>query len=122
MRYDPADPYSLEQLVRRVEKGATLLDEHYVRWEDAIDLETLDIEHSDLCVLGQIGHHPEFSNGKDYHQMLPIIFADWTGDITESAETHGFDIETGGTFWQEQYEALTREWSRVIKERKEVHA
>jgi hypothetical protein len=122
MRYDPSDPFSEEQLRRRVHKGAELLDEHYVRWEDAINLETLNVEHTDRCVLGQIGHHPEFSNGKDYHQMLPIIFADWTGDALESAEAHGFDIEAGGKFWTEEYEALTREWSRVVKERKDTHA
>jgi len=122
MNYDPNDSYHEEWIARRVKKGADLLDEHYVRWEDEIDTTILSTETTDRCVLGQIGRSKELSSGhSDYHDMVPIIFADWTGDANESAQAHGFDIE-GGDYWAEEYHALDIAWLGAIKERKEAHA
>lgn len=125
MKYDPTDPRAQEDIERRVKRGATHLDELYDRWEDAIDLKTLSLDNSDLCILGQIGHHPEFSNGKDYFDMLPFIFPDAEGSVDEHGNSareavaveHGLDVEGHTHYWEDEYAALTKEWAVVIKER-----
>lgn len=117
MNFNPSDPHSLDQVRERVRKGAELLDETYDRWWDAIDLDTLEIDHTDHCILGQLGKDSRFGSG-DYNHMRSLVFADWTGDEAESAEAHGFDIVGGNQYWEEEYAALTDEWKTPINERK----
>ncbi len=119
MTFKPNDPYELERVQRRVKLGTTLLDEHYDRWHEAIDLAKLNMELTDRCVIGQISGHPDFGRpGRDYNDLLPFLFSDWTGDEAESAAAHGFDI-AGGEYWTEEYAALGHEWSGIIKERQD---
>jgi len=118
MSFDPNDPYELDRIQWRVKKGTELLDEHYDRWEDAITVSELQMDSTDSCVVGQIAKHPMFGRvGNDYNDLLPLLFGDWTGDDSESAYAHGFDI-AGGEFWTEEYEALGHEWAKVIEGRK----
>ncbi len=117
MTYDPTDPFAQGEIENRVKLGSELLDEHYVRWEEAIDLDTLSLELSDRCILGQIGGHKDFSGNRDFHGMIPLIFGD-TDLIDQAVANHGFDIIGGGEWWEAEYAALTKAWTSAITERK----
>lgn len=56
-----------EDLTLAVKKGAHLLDEKYPEWHQSIDLDTLNLQRADLCVLGQLGraHYGSFDSEVD---------------------------------------------------------
>ena len=119
MTYDPTDPFAQQEIENRVKLGSELLDEHYTHWEEAISLDTLDLEDSTTCPLGQIGGHKDFSGNKNFFGMVPLIFANTDpGHIDQMVFDHGFDIIGGGDYWVEEYEALTKAWTSAITERK----
>lgn len=113
MTYDPIDPFRGDQIRWRVKKGVELLDDHYDQWANAIDLDELDMETTRFCVLGQLGVD---TGDHTYNEMLDLLYSDWTGDQSESAQAHGFDTQVG-EHYEAEYKALDREWARVIKER-----
>jgi hypothetical protein len=82
-----------------VDKGATLLDERYPdTWYDKIDLDTLDLSTTDLCVLGQL-------YGSYYVGRRTL------GLTRGGAAELGFD----------GLEELTDAWRRLIIERKNAN-
>ena len=117
MTYDATDPFAQQEIENRVKLGSELLDEHYTHWEEAISLDTLDLEDSTMCPLGQIGMHRE--EGSNFHGMVPLVFANTDpGHIDQMVYEHGFDIIGGGEWWEAEYAALTKAWTSAITERK----
>ncbi len=117
--YNPTNPFAQGEVENRVKLGVELLDEHYDRWEDAINLEALDLENAYLCVLGQIGSHSHFSGNRDFHTMLPLVFANTEPEhMDRVVYEHGFDIIGAGEYWSEEYDALEKAWTSAITERK----
>lgn len=112
----------MSTVAERVAAGAAFLDEHDPGWwrEDArpaIELAILDLESGCQCVLGQLypcTGNPYFSYTEARHH-LSLTAPD--------AESLGFDTitryddEAGN---DEEYDALTAEWKRVIVERRTV--
>lgn len=90
----------------RVELGAAWLDENRPGWLDRIDLDTLSVEHCDLCILGQI--YGDYCDAPDEAKYASI------GDATPSRD-RGFNAYSGR---DEEYEALTVEWRRLIESRR----
>lgn len=68
-------------VIERVERGATLLDEHVPGWYARVDLATLDVAHPCACVLGQL-----FGN---YYAAAALNLVDHD---TLVAVSHGFDV------------------------------
>lgn len=93
-------------IAKRVAGGVAILDRDVPGWADAIDLNTLDIESTCDCVIGQLFRRPEDASGRykpelgfDCEQRYPITDA---------------ELARRGR----EYKALTREWLRVIVERR----
>lgn len=110
----------IDDVRERIQRGAELLDDHYTRWEDAIDTSILELADVLKCVLGQIGGDPEFHGQRDYDAMLPIVFPETEthDERREISASHGFDVTTDAWDAEQEYEALTHEWVRLIEERK----
>ena len=111
----------MSTVAERVAAGA-YLDEHDPEWwrpdvERAIDLDTLNLESSNNCVLGQ---RCPVENADDeylaYASYLaeipedrPFTIDNWAVPLGFQADPHAFKTE---------YKALTAEWTRVITERR----
>ena len=108
----------------RVAAGAAFLDEHDPDWwradvERAIDLETLNLESSNNCILGQRcpleGHLPD--RYMAYGSMLAGIRGNGFA-VDAWARPLGFQADPDSDQWEGEYDLLTVEWSRVIRERR----
>jgi hypothetical protein len=64
------DAVSDELLRERVERGAEYLDEDWPDWPERIDLETLDLNGGDRCVLGQL-----FGGFREGREILGLSLA-----------------------------------------------
>ena len=97
----------------RVAKGAALLDEKRPGWVDRIDLDTLDIDNCEDCVLGQAFeaevHDDENCGYTDGLEALGIPSG-------RPEEDFGFDAHRA------DQASLTAEWKRVITARREASA
>lgn len=90
-----------------VAKGAALLDEKRPAWFKTIDLELLDMENFEHCIIGQVagtfastGFHNEL-NDLDLHG--------------NQAFDYGFDMPT----YQSQWAHLQDRWYQAIVERRQ---
>lgn len=63
----------------RVRAGMALLDKERPDWRDAINLDELDLQHCEKCILGQV-----FSNFMAGCRIL---------GITGKANSYGFDVD-----------------------------
>lgn len=102
----------------RVKAGAKWLDELYPDWRNRIDIGKLDMGHSCLCVLGQLGgSYREVMLKRslderacadmgftfhmdDIHHCVPpgvflILKQLWIEDIQRGGETRAYDDATG---------------------------
>jgi hypothetical protein len=105
-------------LADRVAQGAALLDFKVPGWEQRINLDTLDIQMTTACVLGQVfGDHVDpYEYGADYlllhdayqHPDAPVMVAH---GFAAPDTLHDPDVEA--TVWAD----LTAEWKRVIRQR-----
>lgn len=135
-------------IAERVSNGSAWLDEHYPDWWKSIDLGTLKVSSCHLCVLGQVytGHIPADERleilGQVLNRMAAVspfesrtydeslnrgtsggfnVLYDYHG-MNNMAPRLGFSIdwEWIGS-WRsvnDQYEALTDEWTKVIISRR----
>lgn len=94
--------------VQAVAKGVAVLTERFGhKWFRSVDLDKLDMQNGDNCVLGQMipGFH--------FAKTAQVVF----GDSSEGAAMdHGFNVF--GSDAKHTYSDLTREWTRVISEAK----
>lgn len=94
-------------LADRVAEGVKMLDALQPGWYKEIDLEILDLEGTDTCVLGQL--YGGWVEGTEY---LGI-------DGDRYLQSHyGFELteeEYSGPRWL--FEALTDEWRKVIADK-----
>jgi hypothetical protein len=95
------DMIDIESLQVRVDKGEALFDEKRPGWYLEVDINTLDINDTGLCVLGQV-----YGN---YWTAVDILF----GGSCGTARDHGFDFYDS---LDEQAE-LTAEWVKRINAR-----
>jgi hypothetical protein len=98
-------------------RGVWFLDEHVPGWEDQIDLDTLDLNSTERCVLAQLwlAQHPRTrARGHAYDRMLTLLklpeeVALSLGFLAEDTDTYDGDLAL--------YERLTKAWKRVIRRR-----
>lgn len=90
-----------EDLILTVKKGAHLLDEKYPKWHESIDLDTLELQRADLCVLGQLGraHYGSYDSEVGYLGINP--------------REYGFDLPMEWT--EDGWEELTALWVNQIR-------
>lgn len=130
----------MSTVTERVAAGAAFLDERDPDWwkadvERPINLGALDLARGDSCVLGQrcpaaalaawLGAPPEFSDDHEfrynaYAQLLSgLPSAGEATELNEWAAAFGFQaLQSSGIYTREDYDALTREWRRVIAARR----
>lgn len=87
-------------LTERVKRGAKLLDTKYRYWYLSVDLDTLDINCTFRCVLGQL--YGRYRTGKSL-----------IGVPESKAFDYGFNLPTGTRPFVSK--ALTRTWKKEIK-------
>jgi hypothetical protein len=104
-------------------RGVRFLDEHVPGWEHEIDLDTLDLDSTERCVLGQLwlaGHPRARARGNAYVKMLTLLKLP-----AEVASSFGFDTESDDTeddtYDDDLYDRLTKAWKRVIRRRLKAH-
>ena len=90
-------------LVReRVARGVEWLNSQDPDWRLKVDVETFDIYDPRMCVLGQVFDGKSTRSGYDYaFEALGML--DYCG--------HGFDADYEIRY---EYEAVRREWARVL--------
>lgn len=128
-------------IAERVAAGAQFLDEQDPDWwradvDQAIDLDRLDMGEGDACVLGQrcpletltawLGGPPR--DNYDYEYLFHAYAEKLTGlpsgglnreALDAWAVAHGFNRASGTVDGgAAEYDALTAEWARVIRERR----
>lgn len=90
-----------ETVAARVAAGAAWLDENRPGWEGSIDLETLDMQNSCRCILGQL-------DGDFYDALARMCFSEKVRGAWSVA--HGF--EPG---WDDPWSALDEAWISLVK-------
>ena len=86
----------------RVETGASYLDTHNPGWDNRIEVSSLDIQHANRCVLGQL--YGNFTRGR--------IVLKLSEDMSLQ---NGFSTEIG---YKENERLLTVAWRKLIKKRR----
>lgn len=111
--------FATHAVAERVAQGAALLDIKQPGWEHRIDLDTLDIQTSTTCVLGQVfcGEDDPYEYGADYLLLHDAV----ENPDAPVMVAHGFDApdslhdpDVEATPWTD----LTAEWRRVILQRR----
>lgn len=129
-------------ITERVAKGAAFLDEHFTGWWERIDLNTLNIDSCDNCVLGQLWcTAPQEEQGQIVAQAVQSMVAKrWDlqmahqimreqtpyGRIATAYEelnlsgTWDLGFNYGNPTYADLDEAqdLTDEWTRVVIQRR----
>lgn len=128
----------MSTITGRVAAGAAFLDEHDPEWwradaERAIDLDRLNLNYGDSCILGQrcpmetlrfhLGYEPD-EEDDDYEFKYVAYAGEISGlpttgvrDALEAwAVSHGFNKPFGND--KAEYTDLTAEWRRVIEMRR----
>lgn len=101
-----------EQRAERVERGAALLDERRLGWDEFTDLDRLDMASHTNDVLGQ--EYGSYSVG--VRKLFPADSPYSFGFNAPFARAHGFDVEVGAD--ADAYAALTVAWRELIEARK----
>lgn len=103
----------------RVRAGVALLDDRKPGWANRVDVDRLEMQACDRCVLGQL-----FG---DFHEGMERLVPDHWDISPEPAITYGFDAEPlGPGEWVDRgrlrfdYRMLRRLWTYVIRQRQEA--
>lgn len=99
VRYDSA-----AAALRKIEKGAALLNEKKPHWYDDIDLGSLELADDTACVLGQL--FGAYEDGVKYLFTEPLFTE---RELCAVSAEHGFD--TDGVV---SYMVLTALWTELI--------
>lgn len=97
-----------------VAEGAAALDESIPGWHNLIDLDSLEMQDSCNCVVGQIAGRKLNLDENDwlfFEDALDEVFGERTNYYW--ARRHGFDATP-----LVEYDELAAEWTRVILERR----
>lgn len=98
----------MSTIAERVQAGCEWLDKIRPGWDRDIDLTVLDLSDCTVCVVGQL------TDGESEAGIWALM-ADYPGDSDDA-----WPIELGFNDVEEQYEALTGEWYRVIRARRQA--
>jgi hypothetical protein len=107
----------------RVARGAAALDERKPGWNEQIDLDVLDLNNCNNCILGQLyGHYagaPQALKWLDPLDVAGYIAPDYGFDRRPSLFVGDADYRAlAEEAADAEYDALTEEWRRVITARR----
>jgi hypothetical protein len=112
-----------QSIAKRVAQGAALLDKKRPNWWREIDVDSLDIQSTCGCVLGQLGRtafpmaqHPY--DGGLFLVGLPSYHSRAYGFDVSSDADEAATIDEEDRLARNEYTALTAEWKRVIEARR----
>lgn len=119
-------------ITERVAAGAAFLDQADPEWwradvERAIGLDTLDLGSGSRCILGQRCPVDVYSASELGDTRYAALAKRWSGSIFDDpadkwAQARGFQAgnpaSEGELRSEPEYDALTAEWARVIRERR----
>jgi hypothetical protein len=106
-----------DSIETRVARGVALLDEKVCDWVQRINLDFLNIEACEDCILGQLGDEGvEYTAFEDAAVALIGADAFQYNSNAQSLIDHGFSDHRGGGIGA--FNALTAEWKRVILARR----
>jgi hypothetical protein len=100
--------------VSRVARGVAFLNARVPGWEERVDLNTLDIQHLEHCVLGQL-----FG---DYVIGVEELGLKEEGDRLDEVSVHSLGFQASGDEGQPTYADLTEAWKAIIEERRALVA
>lgn len=104
-----------DTIPERVARGVALLDEKHPGWWERIDVDRLNLRSGCNCVLGQTWDGDYAGSSTAYMHHLDALLPE------ESYRDYefGFDAEAeDGEEQDDEYDALTAEWRRVILARR----
>jgi len=107
----------MTDLNTRIERGAAFLDGREPGWWQRIDLETLDLDESCRCVLGQLATDlgdPERGVWPRVCDQFGVRATGWDNDDNGRAR----DIDLGFITDGEYVEELTAAWRALIEARR----
>lgn len=119
--------FTAEMAHAAVEKGAAWLDERDPEWAERIDLELLDLQDGEFCMLGQeaerlVGPHPRDlpkAGNEGYWRVLDSLgygpFSSW--QVERGFDVPHHEIGRGGLPSEAAYEMLTIAWREYIRQR-----
>jgi hypothetical protein len=100
-------------------RGVAFLDEHIPGWEKQIDLDTLDLNATDRCVLAQLwlAEHPRTRQRTyAFSRMVKALRLS-----EEDTDRLGFDVVEADDYdygdYERRFDRLTKAWQRVIRRR-----
>jgi len=96
--------------VSRVERGVAFLDQRMPDWVERVDLNTLDTQHLERCVLGQL-----FG---DYVIGVEELGLKEEGDRLDEVSVYSLGFQASGDEGQPTYADLTEAWRAAILERR----
>lgn len=108
-----------EAVRKRVQRGATYLDDFDPGWHRRVDSETLELDDGQHCILGQL--HGEFRLGLGRSHLISMSSAP---RASLSPVAYGFKcVENVPEDWQAlDYELLNTAWSKAVRTRQEADA
>lgn len=104
----------MSTVAERVAAGAAFLDEHDPGWDQRIDLDSLDLDHTCKCILGQA-----FADETEWHNRCYDSGYDYAVnrfDLLRGGADFGFDTSDD----YEPYGPLAAGWKRLITARREA--
>lgn len=103
-----------QDTIDRVDRGARYLDQDQPGWHDRIDLDTLDMNNVERCVLGQLGTF--YSGNLIQWRISNEATIEWLDErgfwiLDYKVDDDGKGVKT--------YRQLTVEWTRLIEQRRD---
>lgn len=113
------------EMEKSVKLAADVLDEMYPRWEEAIKLDSLVMEDSTSCILGQLAGsmNNEFTYGED-EKFYEDLFSEVAERVKDDGEVlAAFDLDATEDAFEAAYRydgwrTLGEVWKRTIKARR----
>ena len=108
---------------RRVERGAAYLDSVKPNWADRVDLRSLDMDDSYLCVAGQVfgayGRLPYLAERREMSDEL-FLRGLWKAARRVERERERWAVAHGFNFhiYSARIRVSEEEWAKVIEKRK----
>jgi hypothetical protein len=124
-KYYSWDRARVEEAIRRVNKGAFLLDEKKEDWLDRVMPENLNMANGNFCIIGQAyGTYSQYIGIPFGIESMDTSGSDFDSEFEEEAIEHGFlsEEEHDGEYGREtgvRYALLDRVWVYMLTQRRQ---
>lgn len=124
----------MEEVTKRVERGAAWLDVHQPGWVNEIDLTKLNLDDPFKCVLGQVFERAGKSSGASGYELglarfieIPSVAEEYSDSLEGFSTDHGFNtfamynVKVGPQIYpiiKTSYSMLDAAWFSLIASRR----